>query len=545
MSACHGACHALVLVGMGLACEAALKTHAHAGVPARACHTLTNERGVSAGNYWSPVVWPGILAVCALDRDQRHCPLPTPSMPSVASHRRVVITGLGVVSPLGSTLAEVWAALAEGRSGVAPLVNLPPLAGRVAYGGECRQFTGEIDDFGELEKDVKKSIRKALKMMCRESMMAVAAAQHALADAGLSSAGGEGAGIAPERTGVVFGSDYMLSPPEDFIGGMRASGVGADGFKYEKWGGAGLKDMNPLWMLSYLPNMPASHIAIFNDLRGPNNSLTMREASGLLAIREAVQTIERGHADRMLAGATGTRIHSFKTVHAAQTEQLADPGLPPAEACRPFDANRTGMVVGEGAAAMVLEELGAARARGATIYGEVVGTGSSAVADANLNGRRGAALANAARMALAGASAQPANGANPQLATGDSRGRAEVESLGHVSAHAMGTTDGDAEEAAALVETLGQRAGEAPVVAAKSYFGNLGAASGVVETMASLLALGEGRLFATLNYATPDAACGGLNVVEGALPQAAAGESFLKLSVTPQGQAAALVVRRL
>jgi 3-oxoacyl-[acyl-carrier-protein] synthase II len=88
--------------------------------------------------------------------------------------------------------------------------------------------------------------------------------------------------------------------------------------------------------------MPGSHIAIFNDLRGPNNSLTMREAAGLMAIREAVQTIERGHADRMLAGATGTRVHSFKTVHALQQEQLASAELPPAEASRPFDAQRTG-----------------------------------------------------------------------------------------------------------------------------------------------------------------------------------------------------------
>ncbi|HEX6961107.1 MAG TPA: beta-ketoacyl-[acyl-carrier-protein] synthase family protein [Lacipirellula sp.] len=442
---------------------------------------------------------------------------------SAASPRRVVITGLGVVSPLGNTLPDFWAALAGGKSGVAPLQNLPELEGKVAFGGECRQFSGEIDDFGELEKDLKKSIRKALKMMCRESMMAVAAAQHAIADGGYANTSME-----PDRSGVVFGSDYMLSPPEDFIDSMRAAGVGAGGFQFEKWGNDGLGGMNPLWMLSYLPNMPASHIAIFNDLRGPNNSLTMREASGLLAIREAVQTIERGHADRMIAGATGTRIHSFKTVHATQTEQLANPELPPHEASRPFDAERTGMVVGEGAGAILLEELESARARGAKIYGEVLSTGSSAVADANLKGAQRTALANAARSALEAASRE--------------RERPE-ESVGHISAHALGTKAGDAEEAAALHEVLGPRAAEIPVVAAKSSFGNLGAGSGVVETVASLLALGEGRLFPTLNYRTPDPQCR-LNVSSAskALP---AGESFLKLSITPQGQAAALVVRRV
>ena len=253
-------------------------------------------------------------------------------MPSPVD-RRVVVTGLGIVSPLGSDLGEFWSALIAGRSGVEPLANLPALDGKVVYGGECRQFAGEIDNFGELEKELKKSIRKALKMMCRESMMAVAASQHAIADAGFGATQME-----PERSGVVFGSDYMLSPPDDFISAMKKAGIGAGGFDFSKWGTDGLRDMNPLWMLSYLPNMPASHVAIFNDLQGPNNSLTMREASGLMAIREAAQTIARGHADRMVAGATGTRIHSFKTVHAAQTEQLANPALAPHEASRPFDA---------------------------------------------------------------------------------------------------------------------------------------------------------------------------------------------------------------
>jgi 3-oxoacyl-[acyl-carrier-protein] synthase II len=438
---------------------------------------------------------------------------------AAATQRRVVITGLGVVSPLGNSLAEFWAALVGGKSGVEPLRNLPSLEGKVAFGGECRQFTGEIDNFGELEKDLKKSIRKALKMMCRESMMAVAAAQHAIADAGFAAEP-----MDSERSGVVFGSDYMLSPPEELVDAMKAAGVGGEGFDYDKWGKAGLGGMNPLWMLSYLPNMPASHIAIFNDLQGPNNSLTMREASGLLSIREAVQTIERGHADRMIAGATGTRIHSFKTVHAMQTEQLANPELPPHEASRPFDAERTGMVVGEGAGAILLEALEAARARGAKIYGEVLSTGSSAVADPNLKGARTTALINATRAALQSAGV-----------SGDE--------LGHVSAHALGTQAGDAEEAAALHESLRPRAAEIPVVAAKSFFGNLGAGSGVVETVASLLALGEGRLFPTLNYTTPDPQCR-LNVssASNSLP---AGLSFLKLSVTPQGQAAALVVRRV
>jgi 3-oxoacyl-[acyl-carrier-protein] synthase II len=275
-------------------------------------------------------------------------------------------------------------------------------------------------------------------------------------------------------------------------------------------------------MLKFLPNMPASHIAIINDLRGPNNSLTLRETAGLAAIREAAQTIERGHADRMIAGATGTRLHAFKTLHVIQMEETAHPQSEPAQASRPFDARRTGMVAGEGAGAVLLEELELARSRGATIYGEVLGTGSSTVADANLIGRRDRAMVNAAQSALAEAGIP-------------------AERLGHVNAHGLATKACDVDEAQALAEVLGAARPAIPVVAAKSYFGNLGAGSGVVELIASLLALGEGRLFRTLNFETPDPECDLAVTQQDNLP---AGESFLKLNVTPQAQAAALVVAR-
>src|SRR3989304_3192978 len=167
--------------------------------------------------------------------------------------------------------------------------------------------------------------------------------------------------------------------------------------------------MAPLWMLKYLPNMPASHIAIYNDLRGPNNSLTMREASSNLAIGEAFRTIQRGHADAMVAGATGTRVLPMQAIHALQTEQMAAENCDPAQASRPFDKQRTGMVAGEGAGMVVLEEINAAKARGAGNYAEVVGWGSSNVADASLRGRCDAALAQAMRAALRDAHRSPAD----------------------------------------------------------------------------------------------------------------------------------------
>jgi 3-oxoacyl-[acyl-carrier-protein] synthase II len=129
--------------------------------------------------------------------------------------RRVVITGVGAVSPLGNSKEALWEGLSQNRSGVAALTQEPRERGPVRFGGESREFKGEIDDFGPLDKDVKKAIRKGLKVMCRECQMGVAAAQLALADAGLKPGAAE-----PERSGISFGADYMLSIPEEFSEGM-------------------------------------------------------------------------------------------------------------------------------------------------------------------------------------------------------------------------------------------------------------------------------------------------------------------------------------
>lgn len=435
---------------------------------------------------------------------------------SSARARRVVITGMGVVCPLGSSLADVWAALESGQSGVTECDLLPDIPRELPlrFAGQCRQFTGNIDDFGELEKEKKKAIRKGLKMMCRETQMAVAAAELALVDAALAAGSFD-----PERSGVVLGSDYMLTVPEDYVDSIQR--CTHDGrFDFGEWGEAGLDQMTPLWMLKYLPNMPASHIAILNDLRGPNNSLTLREASSNMAVGEAYSTVARGHADVMLAGATGTRILPMQAIHAVQTEQLAHEECDPAAASRPFDKHRTGMVAGEGAGVVVLEARAAAEARGARIYGEVIGLGSSIVADRQLRGNCRLALAGALKAALHDTGLAP-------------------RELGHINAHGLATPERDVEEAAALLDVLGEAAKQVPVAALKSYFGNLGAGSGVVELIGSLLALQHHHLPRVLNYETPDPACP--LAVAGA--DAAPGESFLTLSVTPQGQAAVLAVR--
>ena len=133
------------------------------------------------------------------------------------------------------------------------------------YGAEARAFTGHIDDFGPLDPGIKKSIRKGLKVMCREIQMGVAVAQLALQDAGLRPGGYD-----VDRTGAVYGSDYIMTAPDEFTDGIKAC-TDNGGFHFDRWAESGMKKVDPLWLLKYLPNMPACHVAIYNDLRGPNN----------------------------------------------------------------------------------------------------------------------------------------------------------------------------------------------------------------------------------------------------------------------------------
>jgi 3-oxoacyl-[acyl-carrier-protein] synthase II len=434
----------------------------------------------------------------------------------ISTQRRVVITGIGLISPLGNSKEALWEGLSRGDSGVGLLSGgcdgMP-----VRIGAEARQFTGDIDDFGPLEKEQKKAIRKGLKVMCRECQMGVAAAQLALADTGVSSGQFD-----PDRTGIAFGADYMLSVPEEFSEGILQCLAPQGQFQFARWGNDGMAKMSPLWLLKYLPNMPASHLAIYNDFRGPNNSLTLREAAANAAVGEAFQTILRNSADMMLVGATGSRLHPMKLIHAIQQEEIAQGDGDPAAASRPFDRSRRGMVLGEGAAAIVLEELATAQARHATIYGEVLSAASSAVAGRRLVAERCQAMVNVLRATLRNAALGP-------------------KDVGHLHAHGLSTRTSDVEEAQAIHEVFGGRSTPLPVTAAKSYFGNLGAGSGLVELIASLLAMQHDWLFPTRNYTTPDSQCPVTVVQNG---DGRPGNSFINLNVTPQGQAAAVMVRR-
>jgi 3-oxoacyl-[acyl-carrier-protein] synthase II len=328
------------------------------------------------------------------------------------------------------------------------------------------------------------------------------------------------AGVQPERFGCVFGSDYMLTLPEDFTASVAKCRAADGTFDFDRWATDGMPQLTPLWLLKYLPNMPASHIAIYNDLRGPSNSLTLREASGHLAVGEAVVTIQRGAADIMVAGATGTRVHPMKTVHALQSEQVALGDGDATRWSRPFDRERKGMVLGEGAAVLILEERGHAVARGAAIHGEIIGHAARNAGVAGGVGLKQRALTLAIRRAVEMSGLTAAD-------------------VSHIHAHGAGTVVGDREEAAALHEALGPAAAAIPLVAAKSHFGNLGGGSGLVECVGSLLAARHGELFPLLNYDVPDPECR----IRPARRGDAAGTVFLSSAVTPQGQAGSVLIR--
>ncbi|MFG0262307.1 MAG: beta-ketoacyl-[acyl-carrier-protein] synthase family protein [Novipirellula sp. JB048] len=428
--------------------------------------------------------------------------------------RRVVITGRGVVSPLGLDCSAMLSALRTGTSGVRPFTQLPLGVLSVDHGAEAIEFTGEIANYGPLEKALQRTIRKGSKVMCREIEMGVAVAQRALHDSALS----EDKRVS-ERVGVVYGSDNIMSWPDEFSAGLSKCMDEEGRFDFDKWGSTGRPQVNPLWLLKYLPNMPASHIAIYNNLRGPNNSITVREASGGAALGEAVSTIVRGHADALIVGATGSRVHPLRTLHASLQERLAEDTEDPAKMSRPFDVSRDGSVLGEGAAAIVCESLEHAEARGATILGEVVGYSSSAVGSQAGDDFIRIAVRNVLKGAL---------------------GQADPRAIGHIHAHGLGTVDGDRCEAEAIAEVFGPPTQQPPVTTAKGHFGNLGAGGSMVEIVASLDALG-GELFPIMNCNNLDPACPINACVESGVP---AGDEFVSVNVTPQGQASAVRIRR-
>jgi 3-oxoacyl-[acyl-carrier-protein] synthase II len=410
----------------------------------------------------------------------------------------VVITGLGIVSPLGIGFDPFIESLRQGRSAVEPL---SPYAER----GMSPHIGSRVHDF-DAEKFVH---RKTLKVMSREIQSAYAATDLALKHAGLA----KGA-VDPDRIGIVLGSEMLYGKIEELADAFRHCTPDAR-FHFEQWGKAAMHDIFPLWMLKYLPNMAACHVGIAHDARGPNNTITQGENSSLMAVMEAASYIQRGLADVAIAGGTGSRI-SETALPFRGIVDVSQSTAEPATVSRPFERGRTGMVIGEGAGSLVLESRAHAERRGAKIWARIAGF-ASRTEPGHREKMTGLSIRNAIRGALQMASMQP----------GD---------IGHVNANGMSTLRDDRFEAAAIREQLG----DVPVTALKSYFGYLGAGSGAIELAASVWSLSSGEIPHTLNYDVPDPECD-IRVVHGQ-PLTNRKPVAIKLNHTPIGQAVAVVI---
>jgi 3-oxoacyl-[acyl-carrier-protein] synthase II len=435
------------------------------------------------------------------------------------SERRVVITGMGLISPIGIGLDAYWASLAAGRGGVDRLRAFPVADLPNDVGAEVPDFTAKTwpKKYARPDPDHQKTLKKSLKYMARDIQLAVAAAEMAIIDAGLTRGG-----IDPTRMGVDLGAGLISTELDELAPAIRLASQANGKFDYKIWGRSSIGEIEPIWLLKYLPNMLACHISILMNCQGPSNTITESDAAANLAIGEASRIIARGRADVMITGGADSKIHPLSLIRMSLLDQMSRWDGPPSQACRPFDRRRCGWVPGEGAGILILEEREHARQRGARVYGEILGFGSGC--DANPGGGLdplGSGTEVAFNAALRDAGLKPAE-------------------VGHVNAHGTASLGSDQAEARAIQRVFGP-GGSIPVTALKGYFGNIVSGSGSVELIASLLGVNRGAIPSTLNCDDPDPEFD-LDIVRGS-PRPTDNPVFLKTNLTRHGQAAALLIR--
>lgn len=373
--------------------------------------------------------------------------------------RRVVVTGMGAITPVGQSVAELWEAAKSGRSGVRRITAFD--ASDLAT-----QIAAEVRDFDPVARFGRREARR----MDRFIQFAVAAAQDAVVDAGL-----EITQENADRVAIIIGSG---------VGGM-ATLIEQVRVLAEK----GPSRVSPLFIPMMLTDSAAGQVAISLGARGPNMAVVSACASSANAIGEAGEVIRRGSADVVICGGTEAAILPLAIAAFNVMGALSAENEDPPRACRPFDANRSGFVMGEGAGILVLEELGHARSRGARILGELIGYGASADAYhivAPMEDGVGAALAM--RVALQTAGISPG----------------EVD---YINAHGTGTPLNDSAETRAIKSVFGEHAYRVPVTSTKPVTGHLLGGAGAVEAIICLKAIETGCIPPTINLATPDPEC--------------------------------------
>lgn len=412
------------------------------------------------------------------------------------SSKSVVITGLGAVCGLGLGARAMWEALVAGRSALAPIKRFDPSGFRSKLGAEVEGFSAK--DY------VPKSYRKAVKVMARDIELAVGAAKLAVEDAGLITRamlpeGEPGPTTYPsDRMGCQIGAGLIAAETNELTSALVTARNEDGDFELKRWGtgdggGGGMNNLQPLWLLKYLPNMLACHVTILHGAEGPSNTITCSEASGLLSLGESLRVIQRGAADLCFSGGAESKLNLMGMLRVDLMGRLAPTGEA-SEAgpfMRPYDPEAQGGLLGEAGGIVVVEQEAKARSRGARVYARVSGFGaaqSPARLDESSVGARVQSmfegspegLMDAARRALDDAGVGP-------------------EEIDAIVPHASGVPRADAAEAAALREVFGARLREIPMITLSPAVGECWAGGGALQVAAGAMAISERRLPARLH----------------------------------------------
>lgn len=423
--------------------------------------------------------------------------------------RRVVITGIGLVTGLGTGVDENWAALTGGRSAVAPIGGYDASSLRSQLGAEVTALRAR--DYVD---------RRALRNMTRYDMLATVAGVLAMRDGGL-----EVPDDPDGRFGLFTASGKEISEPEHFQDVAVAVRDDEGRVDLRTFGELAFGQVHPLFYIEGLQGASLFYLSDAFPMRGTNTFFAGGPEAGLTAVGRAYRAIRRGEADAVLAGGADAPISWWNMSKIDSLEMTSSHNELQAGACRPYDSERDGTVMGEGGGFLLLEEHEAAVARGARIYAEVTGFGTASDVDHLLTpDPEGRPLAQAIRKALAEAGVEPG-------------------AVGYVAGNGTGSPCGDASEGRALSLVFGADANGASPAASSitAATGHLGAASGSANAAVAALALSQGRMPPTLNLTNPDPACEGIDWIAGNAREAQPGEA-LALARGLEGQNVALVL---
>ena len=374
--------------------------------------------------------------------------------------RRVVVTGMGAVTPVGNDVATMWRSLTEGRSGAGPITKFDASTFEV-------RFACEVKNFDPLQFMDRKEAKRADQF----TQYAVAASKQAMEDAGF----GNGSGYDPDNTGVIIGSG---------IGGLKIFEEQHDVYRQR-----GPSKISPFFIPMFISDIAAGIVSMQFGAKGPNYATVSACATSAHAIGDAFRTIQYGDADVMITGGTEATVTPMAVGGFANMKALSERNESPETASRPFDMTRDGFVMGEGGAVLILEELEHAKRRGARIYSEIVGYGATGDAyHLTAPAPNGEGAQRAMKRALRDANLAPAD-------------------VQYINAHGTSTPANDLNETAAIKAVFGEHAHRVNVSSTKSATGHMLGAAGAVELVISTLAINSGIIPPTINYQTPDPEC--------------------------------------